>query len=69
MNRVGQAWQLEIDGIGRIEHAVYAVIEDHEEGCYGILIETPRSCEYLIGTRVLLPHDWFLREEDVTRLA
>lgn len=68
MSRVGEAWQLEIDAAGFLSYAVYAIVEENEEGCYGVIVVAPDGCQHLLGVRVLLPHEWFVREE-ATRLG
>ena len=70
MSRLGQVWQLTLSG----GWAVYVIVEEREEGCgcLGRVIETPPSCEYLIGYVVMLPEVWFQGEgaaRGVSRLA
>ncbi len=72
MSRLGQVWQI---GIGYHNEApdcygTYVIVEEAPGGYMGVIIEAPPSCQYLLCTRVLLPHDWFLREHDhVSRVA
>lgn len=51
-------------------YGTYVIVAKAKGGYMGVIIEAPPSCEYLLLTRVLLPHEWFLRDRDhVSRLA